>query len=75
MVTSPARSPGFFGVGEVAPGFHDVTYTVDIASSAPAADIARLVEAVNSHCPVLDILQQPVPVHGEFRLNGAPIEA
>ncbi len=66
---------GFFGVGEVAAGFKDVSYTVDIASSAPAADIARLVETVNAHCPVLDILQQPVAVHGSFRLNGEPIEA
>ena len=66
---------GFFGVADVPAGFQDVTYTVDIASSAPAADIARLVEAVNAHCPVLDILQQPVTVHGAFRLNGETIEA
>ena len=66
---------GFFGVGEHAPGFQDVTYTVDIASTASAEDIARLVETVNNHCPVLDILQQPVSVHGDFRLNGEPLQA
>jgi uncharacterized OsmC-like protein len=66
---------GFFGVADVAPGFQDVRFTVDIASAAPAEEIARLVETVNAHCPVLDILQQPVAVQGEFRLNGTPLEA
>jgi putative redox protein len=47
-----------------------VTFTVDIASPAAPQDIVRLVEAVNTHCPVLDILKQPVSVRGEARLNG-----
>jgi uncharacterized OsmC-like protein len=66
---------GFFGVADVPPGFQDVTFTVDIASPAPPEDIARLVAVVNSHCPVLDILQQPLPVRGEFRLNGNALDA
>ena len=66
---------GFFGVADVPAGFQDVTYTVDITSSAPAADVARLVEAVNTHCPVLDILQQPVAVTGTYRLNGEAFPA
>ncbi len=61
---------GFFGVAELPAGFQDVTFTVDIASPAAAEDIARLAEAVNAHCPVLDILKQPVPVEGQVRLNG-----
>jgi uncharacterized OsmC-like protein len=61
---------GFFGVADVPAGFQDVTFTVDIASSASPEDVARLVAAVNAHCPVLDILQQPVAVHGDYRLNG-----
>ena len=60
---------------ETFPALKDVTFTVDITSPASAEDIARLVETVNAHCPVLDILQQPVPVHGDVRLNGAPIDA
>lgn len=66
---------GFFGVAEVPAGFQDVTFTVDIASPAPAEDVARLVEAVNAHCPVLDILTQPVQVQGAVRLNGQDLEA
>ena len=65
---------GFFGVAEVPAGFQDVTFTVDIASPAPAADVARLVEAVNAHCPVLDILKQPLVVQGQVRLNGEAID-
>ena len=65
---------GFFGVADVPAGFQDVTFTVDIASPAAPEDIARLVEAVNAHCPVLDILKQPVSVRGEARLNGVALE-
>ena len=64
---------GFFGVADVPAGFQDVTFTVDISSPAAPEDVARLVEAVNAHCPVLDILQQPVSVRGEPRLNGQPL--
>jgi putative redox protein len=65
---------GFFGVADVPAGFQDVTFTVDIASPAAPEDIARLVDAVNAHCPVLDILKQPVLVRGEARLNGEPLQ-
>ena len=65
---------GFFGVADVPAGFQDVTFTVDISSPADPEDIARLVEAVNVHCPVLDILTQPVSVRGEAWLNGQPLE-
>ncbi len=66
---------GFFGVADLPAGFQDVTFTVDIDSPAPAADVARLVAAVNAHCPVLDILTQPVRVEGAVRLNGAALDA
>jgi uncharacterized OsmC-like protein len=61
---------GFYGVADVPVGFEDVTFSVEIASAAPAEDVARLVAAVNAHCPVLDILRQPIPVAGSYRHNG-----
>lgn len=64
---------GFFGVADVPAGFHSVNFTVDVDSPAPPEDVARLVEAVNAHCPVLDILKQPMVVQGEVRLNGEAI--
>lgn len=66
---------GFYGVADVSAGFQDVTYTVEIASSAPAEEVARLIATVDAHCPVLEILQKPIPVAGSYRLNGQPLSA
>jgi putative redox protein len=66
---------GFFGVAEVPAGFQDVSFAVDIDSPATPEDVARLVSAVNAHCPVLDILRQPVAVAGSYRQNGQPLAA
>ena len=60
---------GFFGVGDQPAGFKDVTFDVSIQSSSSTADTERLIAAVNTHCPVLDILRQPVPVSGTYQLN------
>ena len=60
---------GFFGVADVPAGFQDVTFDVAIDSPADPADVTRLVEAVNAHCPVLDILRQPVTVTGSYTFN------
>jgi uncharacterized OsmC-like protein len=64
---------GFFGVADVPAGFQNVSFTVDVDSPAPPEDVARLVEAVNAHCPVLDILRQPLPVTGTYHHNGEPL--
>jgi len=54
---------GFFAVKDgVRAGFNDVRGTVQLRSNAPAAELAKLKEAVDAHCPVLDILRAPVPV-------------
>jgi putative redox protein len=66
---------GFFGVTDVPAGFQDISFAVDITSPAGPEAIGRLVATVNAHCPVLDILRQPVPVAGHYRLNGIPVAA
>jgi uncharacterized OsmC-like protein len=54
---------GFFAVKPgVRAGFNAVRGTVRLESSASAAELARLKAIVDQHCPVLDILQAPVPV-------------
>jgi putative redox protein len=54
---------GFFAVKDgVRAGFNQVRGVVDLKSSASAADLAKLKDAVDAHCPVLDILQAPVAV-------------
>ncbi len=58
---------GFFAVDEtIRPGFEAIRARVKIESSAPAAELEKLREVVNSHCPVLDILSNPVPVSLDF---------
>ena len=54
---------GFFAVDEtVRPGYQNISGTVNIESSASEADLRKLSEVVNAHCPVLDILTNKVPV-------------
>jgi putative redox protein len=54
---------GFFAVkDDVRAGFNDVRGVVNLKSSAPAADLAKLKDVVDAHCPALDILRAPVPV-------------
>lgn len=54
---------GFFAVDEgVRAGFQDIVATVRLDSPAPRADLERLQQVVDAHCPVLDILRNPVPV-------------
>ncbi|MSR13604.1 MAG: OsmC family peroxiredoxin [Gammaproteobacteria bacterium] len=54
---------GFFAIDpKVRPGFDAIRVTVNLTSSASAAEQARLREMVNRHCPVLDMLTRPVPV-------------
>lgn len=53
---------GFFAVDEgVRPGFRDIRAVVEIDSPASGEEIRRLKEAVDSHCPVLDILRNVTP--------------
>ena len=44
------------------PGFQSISGTVDIKSSSPKAEIDKLIDTVNTHCPVLDILSNGVPI-------------
>src|SRR6202050_2990339 len=59
---------GFFAVNDgVRAGFNNVRGVVNLKSRAPASDLAKLKEVVDAHCPVLDILRDPVPV--ELKLH------
>jgi len=54
---------GFFGFdGSVRPGFHGVEVEVELEGPEDPAVYEELAEAVNDHCPVLDIFRNPVPV-------------
>lgn len=66
---------GFFGVAPVNPGFGGVRFNVRVDSPDSPERIAELVRSVNEHCPVLDILRQPVPMAGTVDLNGKRLES
>ena len=54
---------GFFAVDEnVRPGYEAIRGTVRLVSSASEGELQTLQAAVNAHCPVLDMLNEPVPV-------------
>jgi putative redox protein len=54
---------GFFAVDDaVRPGYQGVRGTVHLTSSAKPEVLEQLRQAVNAHCPVLDIIANPVPV-------------
>ncbi len=63
---------GFFAVDDtIRPGYENIRAVVTIKSNAPAAELQKLRDVVNAHCPVLDILQNPVPVNLEFVTSGS----
>ena len=63
---------GFFAVDEsVRAGYEAIRGTVRLESSASAEELEQLRQAVNAHCPVLDILTNPVPVTLELETGGS----
>ncbi len=67
---------GFFAVkDDVRAGFTDVRGVVELKSEASAADLAKLKDVVDAHCPVLDILRAPVPVNIGLRTVRAAVAA
>lgn len=65
---------GFFAVDpSVRPGYQRIQGTVSLRSrGATPEQLQKLRDAVNAHCPVLDILQNPVPVSLDIAIEAAP---
>lgn len=64
---------GFFAVSDdVRPGYNAIRGTVHLESSASAEQLEMLRGAVNAHCPVLDVLTQPVPVDLQLEITSVP---
>lgn len=65
---------GLFGMDpSVPPGYQKISYETILKSSAPEAELRKLIEAVESHCPVLDTLVRPIAVSGKVSINGAAV--
>lgn len=62
---------GFFAVADdVRPGYSKIRGTVHLTSPASDEEIKKLRDMVNAHCPVLDILANPIPVELELSRTG-----
>lgn len=67
---------GFFAVDDaVRPGYQGISGTVHLRSSASDQELQRLRDIVNAHCPVLDIISNPVPVQLDLQLERTPAVA
>ena len=61
---------GLLGLDDNVPaGFSSISYVTNITSAAPNEKIEKLVQQVESHCPVLDILTRPINVTGKILHN------
>ena len=62
---------GLFGMGEnVPPGYKRIKFETQIESPASDEDLMKLIETVESQCPVLDILCTAQQVTGTAKANG-----
>lgn len=67
---------GLFGMDPgTPPGYEKIVYETELDSPADSETLRKLVQTVESHCPVLDTLARPVDVSGSVTINGEPIEA
>ena len=67
---------GFFAVDDsVRAGYQKIRGTVHLESSATGEQLQQLRDAVNAHCPVLDIITKPVPVELELEVTQSPASA
>ncbi len=63
VVTGDINLCGFFAVDDEArPGYSNITADVIIDSPASEEEIQRLKDAVEEHCPALDIISNATPV-------------
>ena len=62
---------GLFGLDEsVPPGYTRIAFDTEIESPAEDEPLRKLIETVESHCPVMDILARPMTINGTAKVNG-----
>lgn len=62
---------GLFGLDKSVPaGYKSISFETYIESSADEESIRALIETVEAHCPVMDILARPMSISGVAKLNG-----
>lgn len=67
---------GLLGLdASVPPGYQHISYETRITSSASDEALRKLIETVESHCPVMDILARAQNVSGRALVNGKELNS
>ena len=65
---------GLFGMEEGVPaGFNRIAFDTRISSDAPEEALKQLIDTVEKHCPVLDILSRAQEISGTASVNGTQL--
>lgn len=56
-------------------GYQKITFETEVDSPADTETLMKLVQIVESHCPVLDSLVRAIEVRGQVTINGKLMEA
>ena len=65
---------GLFAMDPNVPsGYQKIVYETVLESPADTETLKKLIEMVETHCPVLDTVQRPVEVSGSVMVNGRAI--
>lgn len=73
-VSGPLDPRGFLDMAPTAVGFSHVAMETRISSRAAAERVQQLIDAVQAHCPVADILQRPLEIRNRIMLNGEALD-
>ncbi len=66
---------GLFGMDpSVPPGYQKIIFETVVDSPADLETLKKLVDTVESHCPVLDSLVRSIEVSGQVSINGQLME-
>jgi putative redox protein len=67
---------GLLGLdASVPPGYQHLSYETKIVSSASDEEVRKLIETVESHCPVMDILARAQNISGRAVVNGKELHS
>ena len=67
---------GLFGMDPaIPPGYQKIVYETELDSPADRETLGKLVQTVESHCPVLDTLARAVEINSSVTINGQRMAA
>lgn len=68
-VEADVDARGMYGVADVPPGYAALRYRVTVQSPASEEDVRRVLDAADTHSPVLDDFRRPLAVEREVQIS------